>query len=520
MNQFMSYLISHVGRVGLSGIILVAVGWAAAGTPFRGDQALYAEYARRMSEGAVLYRDLWDVTNPGVFWFYQLAGTCFGFTEDGIHLFEWLYWVAFVLVVSLAVKRAHALPRWPLAPAVLVGGVYYLTSCSDPSQLTKAEGLVAFPLFVSVWLVCVAVERARLSYRWMVAAGVAGGIAVLFKFVFAGCVVGGWLLPLLLAIRRYGLRTTLTRCLGLLLGMAAVAAAAARYFWIHGAWEDVVRTLVVTPWEVVAHAELAGFERLANSVRWFVETDSVILALALAGTFVSLARRFDPMVAALGMVVVSALPVVLVQRWSWWPYHFLLLSVPISVLAAYTGPALMHTVEERIGRPLNRVEWGASGIVGLTLFLSVIGHGGNAFRRLVKHHGGITATDRRNARFDTGRAYHEAASETDWLRESTSKPGPIFVAGDPLFHTLSGRPMATPMHGWSMELFTPGLWSQLFDQLRIAHPVYIFVESGEQHYDRQIAEKCPALRDWLTAEYREVRRSRYGVWYERKLNQD
>ncbi len=99
--------------------------------------------------GAVLYRDVWDVTNPGVFWFYQSAGTCFGFGEDGIHLFEWLYWVAFVQGVAFAVKRAHALPRWPLAPAVLVGGLYYLTSCSDPSHLTKAEGLVAFPLFLT-----------------------------------------------------------------------------------------------------------------------------------------------------------------------------------------------------------------------------------------------------------------------------------------------------------------------------------------------------------------------------------
>ena len=159
----------------LSLLLLAAAGWAAAGTPFRGDQALFTEYAKRMHAGAVLYRDLWEVTNPGVFWFYQLAGTAFGFTEDGVHLGEWLWWVGFVLVVGFAVKRAHGLSKWPLAPAVLVGGIYFLTSCSDPSHLTKAEGLAAFPLFLTAWLACMAVEKPRPNGWLLLAAGAAGG---------------------------------------------------------------------------------------------------------------------------------------------------------------------------------------------------------------------------------------------------------------------------------------------------------------------------------------------------------
>jgi hypothetical protein len=491
-------------------LVLAGVGWAAAGTPFRGDQALFAQYAERMHAGAVLYRDLWELTNPGVFWFYQLAGALFGFSEDGIHLFEWLWWVAFVQVVSFAAKRSHGLTRWPLAPAVLVGGVYFFTSCSDPSHLTKAEGLAAFPLFAAGWLACMAVEPPRPRGWLLLAAGVAGGVAVLFKFAFGLCVVAAWLPVVFTAVRRRELVRLFLFPAGLLLPLLA----AAGYFVSNGAGDDAVRCLLVTPREVLRHAEPAGFDRLANSVRWFVEVYSAVLAVAFAGMFATVARRVDPLVASLSLMAFAAVPVVLVQRWSWWTYHFLLVGVPVGVLAAYTWPVLVKAVAERWGRPFARWEKLAAVAVGAALFLPVLGHGANAYLRLPKHHFGLTADDRTAARLNTGRAYTEAAGETAWL--SHAKPGPIFVAGDPLFHTLSGRPAATAVHGWSLELLPPDVWAELLTELRAARPVYVFVEHGEQHIAELIAARGPDLAAWLKVEYTEARRSRLGVWYERR----
>jgi hypothetical protein len=496
----------------LSLLVLVAAGWAAAGTPFRGDQALFTGYAERMHDGAVLYRDLWDVANPGVFWIYQLAGTCFGFTEDGIHLFEWLYWVAFVQVVSLAVKRAHGLPRWPLAPAVLVGGVYYLTSCSDPSHLTKTEGLVAFPLFVAGWLACVAVERPRANGWLLLAAGTAGGAAVLFKLAFAPCVVAAWLPAAVVVVRRREwVKLPLPPA-----GVCAVLSVVAWYFAANGATDAAVRALFVTPRQVLAVAEPAGFDRLTASVRWFAEVHSTVLAVALLGVFVSLARRVDPLVVSLGLTALAAVPVVLVQRWSWWSYHFLLVAVPVAVLAAYTWPVLVKAATDRLARPLTRTERWAAVVVGFTLFLPAVGHGANAHLRLATHRGGIAAADRAAARAATGRAYPEAVAETAWLQSPGARPGPIFVAGDPLFHTLSGRPMCTAIHGWSLELLTPELWEGLSNQLTAARPVYVFVAADPHHSDRLIDARGPAVRRWLNADYTEVRRSPLGVWYERR----
>jgi hypothetical protein len=497
-------------------ILMALFGWAAAGTPFRGDHALFTEYARRMNGGAILYRDLWEVTNPGVFWFYQLAGTCFGFTEDGIHLFEWLYWAAFVQTVAFATKRAHALARWPLAPAVLIGGMYYLTSCSDPAHPTKAEGLVAFPLFLSAWLAWLAVDRARPSLPLLFLAGLSGGLAVLLKFAFGICLLGGWLPALVVAYRRLGIRTVFVALLAMPAGLAAVLMAAAGFFAAHGALEIALHSVFVAPREIVEHAELAGWDRLAFSVRWFVEVYSPVLALAVAGTFTCLSRRVDPLVVSLGLMFVVAVPVLLVQRWSWWTYHFLLLAEPASVLAAFTWPTILAEVRGRLQRPFTRIERMAAVVVCLTLFLPALGHGTHAYYRLFTHRLGFSVADRQAARQTAGRAYAAATEETAWLAEPDAKPGAIFVFGDPLFHWQSGRVYATRTHGWAIELFTPKLWAMLFQELQEARPVYLFIDVEVQHYDRLILKRCPELIGWLKQDYIEVRRSGAGVWYERR----
>jgi len=72
--------------------------------PFGSDQALFTLYGRQLAHGAVLYRDLFDMKQPGIFLFYTSAEVLFGFTEVGIHLFELAYWFAFSLFALVAVR--------------------------------------------------------------------------------------------------------------------------------------------------------------------------------------------------------------------------------------------------------------------------------------------------------------------------------------------------------------------------------------------------------------------------------
>ena len=102
-----------------------------------GDQALFAVYARELTRGAVLYRDLFDLKPPGIFLFYAAGGLLFGFTEVGIHLFELLYWLAFSAFAIVAL-RPYFRTHWaaPLVPVFTVV-VYYLRA--DTLDLTEVE---------------------------------------------------------------------------------------------------------------------------------------------------------------------------------------------------------------------------------------------------------------------------------------------------------------------------------------------------------------------------------------------
>src|SRR6267378_1235309 len=58
------------------------------------DQAMFALGARSMHHGGVLYRDYWDPKQPGMFFFYELAGVLFGFDAPGFHTLELIALIA------------------------------------------------------------------------------------------------------------------------------------------------------------------------------------------------------------------------------------------------------------------------------------------------------------------------------------------------------------------------------------------------------------------------------------------
>src|SRR4029453_3997297 len=85
------------------GLVVLAGGLCLA-MPFWGDQALFTVYARQLTQGAVLYRDIFDVKQPGIFLFYIMGGSLFGFTEIGIHLFELIYWLGFSVFALITLR--------------------------------------------------------------------------------------------------------------------------------------------------------------------------------------------------------------------------------------------------------------------------------------------------------------------------------------------------------------------------------------------------------------------------------
>jgi hypothetical protein len=72
--------------------------------PFWADQGLFTLYGRELTHRAVLYRDVFDVKQPGIFVFYAIGGRLFGLTEVGIHLFELAYWLAISVFALVALR--------------------------------------------------------------------------------------------------------------------------------------------------------------------------------------------------------------------------------------------------------------------------------------------------------------------------------------------------------------------------------------------------------------------------------
>src|SRR6266566_2432657 len=103
---------SRFGKLEILAIaVVVLAGSVHLAQPYRDDQAFFTIGAWRINQGAVLYRDYWDIKQPGIFLFYLAGGKLFGFDEIGIRGFELLYMVGFALVLMIALRNYFE-QRW------------------------------------------------------------------------------------------------------------------------------------------------------------------------------------------------------------------------------------------------------------------------------------------------------------------------------------------------------------------------------------------------------------------------
>jgi hypothetical protein len=68
-----SWLVEMSWAVGALAMVVV-LGGLKVYTPLDGDQALFLYTAQSIDAGGVLYVDVWDLKQPGIFWFYGAAG--------------------------------------------------------------------------------------------------------------------------------------------------------------------------------------------------------------------------------------------------------------------------------------------------------------------------------------------------------------------------------------------------------------------------------------------------------------
>lgn len=467
--------------------VIAALGILAAPLPFTGDQALFASGARQLAHGDVLYRDFWDVKQPGIYLFYLGGGQVFGYSEIALHLVEVGYQVLFatVLIVTLRHTFRH---RWigPLV-ALFVVGTYYATV--EPVELGQVESLVGLPLYLTVWCSIRALggvprgalqaaargeRRKRLRYRvlWLLGSGFAGGMVLVLKLVLAPIVGGVWLLTaweLLRLSPGRRIRTLLSGTAAVAAGLLVPVGVTVAYLARHGQ----LGTARWTYFSVSAQATgIAGrpISRLVDGsvttgLRW-----ALPLALALVGLVAAARRGWDRLELRLVIWLVLGVPVFLVQHW--WIYTFAMFLPPIAIFAGYGLETIVGSWSS-----LGRVVHAAA--IALVVVLLVpagirLSHNG---RDVARHDFALSTDSRTQLHRALEPNYTHAAESAAWLRRSDRQDTGVYVLGNPLDLYLADRRQSVAVNGWSPEQFPESVWARLRQELVAARPADLVVDS-------------------------------------------
>jgi hypothetical protein len=175
------------GRPGLIALLLAAAAAAillrvvSIAEPLGIDQSLWASAVRGMSRGQLLYQDVWEQRPPGIYFVYLWGFQLFGWTPAAVAWLDILAAAATTILVWLIGRRA-ADPVCGAAAAAL----YALFTM--PAWLYGYGGFLERSVSETFIIVCVAaaawsVVSARRddTRRWLFAAGLAAGTAVVFK---------------------------------------------------------------------------------------------------------------------------------------------------------------------------------------------------------------------------------------------------------------------------------------------------------------------------------------------------
>ena len=482
--------------------------------PFYDDQALFTIGAQEMSQHRVLYRDYWDIKQPGIFIFYLLGGELFGFNEVGIHAFELLYLIAFAAILSITLRRYYESSYFAdLVPLVTVG-IYY--GVSGITQLGQVEGLVCFPMFLCLWFAYFATQEVRLCFTKLWLSGLFGGIVLMFKFVFAPIILSFWILSLLyIKGRQTGSFIALTRKgLAISAGVLIPLGVTFAYFAHFDILRMVGYTFFIYPIRAATQLPHAGPGRLLDSLQWFLASFAPLLALGLVGAWGAVIRRRDSLTVFLVLWLVVGAAVVLLQRTSWWRYHFMLFVLPLGLLAAKGIEIVWAGLSDNDRTSI----WirGRYFLPTLSLILLFSPIVNSIFMRLLvlaRYRFAITEEDRRRYQGDSflypDTLYPSVMMETKFLSEGDSLPGAIYVIGNPLFYYLSQRPQAIAPAG-GFENFLPEQWNRLGEELKQASPPYIFIAASDRDLFQRQARTAS---QFVQANYRIFRIDEAGTWY-------
>jgi hypothetical protein len=461
--------------------------------PFGPDQSFAAVVGNELRHGQVLYTDVWDVRQPGIYVFFTVGGIApFGMTEGGVHLLEAVSFLAFAVVLQRTL-RPLVQHDWVAAVSPLfVVGAYW--AAADAHLLTQIEALVLFPLYVAIWGVT-ARAPSNASTRRLVVTGVAGAAVIALKLIYLPVIAIVWGIAFVDLLRDRGWRDALRAVRWLLVAFAVPIAALVVYLAAAGALSEALWTFFVFPFHQ-RKLDLRDASRLHSSLDYLVRNFVWTVPLALVGTVLRRPVR-DRFV--LGMLVWLFAGAALLLAQTWYPYQFQLLIGPLGVLAVLGLDRLVAT--PRAATTIAAVV--AAALLALIPLKTLAGKSVTFARDK------FTLTAEGRARYHEKYApwYPVAAQSAAFLGERGALPGPIHVFGEYEVHRQSHRRMAIAINGLTPEQLDDRLWRKTREQLAAAQPPYVFVSDFA---DQIMRERSPQTRAFLEDDYCELRPAEAG----------
>ena len=479
--------------------VVLALGLLSLPLPIGGDQALFIVGARQISGGAVLYKDFWELNQPGIYLFNLIAGLSFGFNEIGTRLFELLWMVAFS-VLAIQTSKSEFASAWAArAVPVLSIGVFY--AVSTPRLLTQKESLVGPVLYLLLWIL---VKRAK-SRWWVFAAGVLSSVILATKILYLPLVLMFWLIAFwdrsvlsVKGLRRFSADVAVPALLGLLLPISVLVG----YFAYQGALREFVQTTLVIPPKVVSLHQNPSTV-LIESTQWFLSVWAPLLGLAAFGVLAR-ARELNRFTLGLTGWGLLGLLIIPIQRTSGWDYHFLVSMIPIGFLAALGLDSL--EVSRQAG--LRRAAIAAGLVLALSTSAATLTY---KVMLMAKHGLAFSGKSLLEWQGEVYPKYARMVAEVEFLSEPGLVLDRAYVLGDPRYLYLSGRDQPVPLNGWSPEWFLPEQWDELARQIESVRPEHFFVEN----YNIPLLKKNGKQLEQVLEDHYSIRKQvEGGIWYE------
>ena len=478
--------------------IIITLGLIHSTTVLGGDQSLFVVIAQLVDSGKVLYKDLFDYKQPGIFLFYLLAGKTIGWNDISIHLFELGYWLIFSVVLILTLNQ-YSLFRneyfTGLMPLFIVG-VYYCNANSF--HLTQLEALISFPLFLIVWLLDRAYKVENRLFITYLAIGGLIGVVLLCKLVFAPIIFSFLLIHLIFVLRKNGVANLFgNKILPLTLGCVIPVSFFLLYIFNHRIENLVWDIFFKIPTSVINLDDQVDPERLFSALRWFGRRMLVFILLAVIGFFLIFKKKESHLFMLMLLWGITGFLVILMQKTSWWSYHLQLLYVPIGFFSAIGLDFILYHLLQRIKLKSALL----NGLLVAAILLLVFNKQIDSIER------GITSKNYTNLY-----TYDYAKDDAENLLAVLNKEDTIFVCGNPRMYVLASRLPELSVNGWILEYYLDYQWEEFYDEFVNKPPTYLFIKND---YDDLIESKHIKLWEFMMSQYTEFDSVENGKWYKK-----